>query len=592
VAGRFPRIHVFGSEYVMAKTRIRIRDSQDFPLRFAAQPSSIRKTMSRPCPNATVSNQQVSTPNPKQEVGVKLSVTLKNEGWWTGTQRTIDVIDTPQHEQRTDEWFEAREECYITGSRVDTLLNNNPWSTIYQEVNRTAGLLPDKSDWKQETKDGVVKYKNPYQPKLDLDAKKLSKLHVSLPVSFLYVILDIEHTEGCYDGIQIIQLAAKLADINGRTLNVDPFNELINTSRPIVDRCGHNITKKDLEGRDTFDKVGQRFIDWIDIAARRYDITNVMFVAYNGFTCDFRFLAREFERNNLVLPKQYHYLCIDPLKYVQNEKNGFFKDVPRQTEAGKPCLKLKDVTTYILTERERYHEDRERYQGGDVLFERLCGKAHDAMADVEALHIVLSDPTVWNQKKAIKFDNFTQFAETFGYYEREFAVTSPIDNNHEATNHGNMYEKDAWKKYVKETYKNNGIDCKYIEIGFVKHPFYSYMGASPDGLLLFKDRAPILIEIKCPYSIYDSGGKLERSNMNKYRGQMQLQMHVMGVDECHFVQYNPDTGELIYDVVFIDPDFMNNPIFPQFVVDVESRKNRLSREEDEPLKSKKRKRLI
>jgi hypothetical protein len=152
-----------------------------------------------------------------------------------------------------------------------------------------------------------------------------------------------------------------------------------------------------------------------------------------------------------------------------------------------------------------------------------------------------------------------------------------------------MYEKDAWKKYVKETYKNNGIDCKYIEIGFVKHPSYSYMGASPDGLLLFKDRAPILIEIKCPYSIYESGGKLERSNMNKYRGQMQLQMHVMGVDECHFVQYNPDTGELIYDVVFVDPDFMNNPIFPQFMVDVEARKSRLSRKEDEPLKSKKRK---
>ena len=152
-----------------------------------------------------------------------------------------------------------------------------------------------------------------------------------------------------------------------------------------------------------------------------------------------------------------------------------------------------------------------------------------------------------------------------------------------------MYEKDALKKYVKETYKNNGIDCKYINIGFVKHSSYSYMGASPDGLLLFKDRAPILIEIKCPYSIYVSGGKLERSNMNNYRGQMQLQMHVMGVDECHFVQYNPDTGELIYDVVFIDPDFMNIPIFHQFVVDVESRKNRLSHD---PLKSKKRKRLI
>ena len=60
---------------------------------------------------------------------------------------------------------------------------------------------------------------------------------------------------------------------------------------------------------------------------------------------------------------------------------------------------------------------------------------------------------------------------------------------------------------------------------------------------------------------------------------MQLQMHVMDVNECHFVQYNPDTGELISDVVFIDPDFMKNPIFPQFVADVKARK---AREEDPP----------
>ena len=91
--------------------------------------------------------------------------------------------------------------------------------------------------------------------------------------------MDLEHTSGSYDGIEIIQLAAKLADINGQALDVNPFNELINTSRPIKDFCGHGITKKDLEGKDMFDKVGQRFINWIDDAARRHGITTVMFVA-------------------------------------------------------------------------------------------------------------------------------------------------------------------------------------------------------------------------------------------------------------------------------------------------------------------------
>ena len=505
----------------------------------------------------------------------KRSDTLKNEGWEM-LQRVTDVIDTPQLEQRTPKWDEARKECYITGSIVDTLLNNNPWSTYYQEVNYKAGVKPD---WRVEKKKDGNKYHNPYKPDLKLDAKRLRKLYTDLPDSLVYVILDIEHSEGCYDGIEIIQLAAKLADINGEELAVGPFNELINTSRPIVDRTGHNITKKDLEDKDTFDKVGQRFIDWIDIAARQHDITIITFVAYNGFTCDFRFLAREFERNHLVLPNQYHYLCIDPFKYVQNKMNTFFKDVPRQTDAGKPCLKLKDVTTYILMERERYREDRERYGVGDVLFEQLCGTAHDAMADVKALHIILTDQTVWDEQKGITFDNFNHYAVDFAEYERNFAVTSPIDDDNKATKHGNNWENEARKKYIEKEYTSKGIDCLFIEIGFVKHPdpHYRYMGASPDALLLFKDRAPILLEIKCPYSIFNSGGKLERSNLNKYRGQMQLQMHVMGVDECHFVQYNPGTGELISNVVFIDPDFMYNPTWPKFVADVEARK---PREED------------
>lgn len=502
----------------------------------------------------------------------KRSDTLKKEEWWTGTPQTIDVIDTPQLEQSTPEWHAARKECYITGCMVPTLLNENPHSTYYHEVNSKAGVKPD---WREEKKKSGDKYHNQHKPDLTLKADHLPKHYVPLPDSLLYVILDVEHSSGCYEGTEIIQLAAKLADIDGEELEVDPFNELVKTDRPIVDWCGHNITEKDLEGKDKFEKVGQDFIDWIDRAARQCNTTTVVFVAYNGYTCDFRYLAREFERNHLVLPKQYDYLCMDPLKNVQGEKEGFFKDVPRQTEAGQPSLKLKNVTTFILEHRELYREDRELYEVGE-LFERLCGMAHDAMADVKALHIILKDPAVWYERKVIKFDHFTQFAVDFVDYERNFVVPSPIDDDHKPTKHGKKYEKDALDKYTYEKFTSKGIDCKYIEIGFVKHPdpHYRYMGASPDALLLFKDRAPILLEIKCPYRVFESGGKLERSNMNKYHGQMQLQMHVMGVRETHFVQYNPGTGELISDVVFIDPDFMKNPIFPQFVADVEARKTR------------------
>lgn len=522
--------------------------------------------MSLSCLHAT------SGSNHHQKGVEKLSDTLKKEGWWTGTPQTINVIDAPQLKQRTDEWYAARNECYITGCTMDKVLNNNPNSTYYQAVNQKAKVTPEWLVVKKTNGDNA--YTNPHAPKLPLDKEKLTKLYVPLPDSLLYVILDIEHTEGCYDGIEMIQLAAKLADMNGHELTFDPFNELVHTPRPIVDRCGHNITSEDLEGKDKFDKVGQRFIDWIDRAARKFDTATFVLVAYNGFTCDFRFLAREFERHDLVLPEHYHYLCMDPLKNVQNEMKGFFKDVPRRTEAGKPCLKLKDVTTFILEERELYSEDRERYEGGDVLFQQLCGTAHDAMADVEALHIILKDQTVWDTRQVIKFDAFTEYACNFVHYARSFAVTTPIDVKHKATNHGTDHEEDARKKYLEEEYASKKIKCKYIEIGFVKHPSpdYRYMGASPDGLILFKDRPPILIEIKCPYRIFTSVGKLERSSVKQYRGQMQLQMHVMGVHETHFVQYNPDPYELIFDVVQFDADFMQNPIFPQFVADVDKRK--------------------
>ena len=66
-----------------------------------------------------------------------------------------------------------------------------------------------------------------------------------------------------------------------------------------------------------------------------------------------------------------------------------------------------------------------------------------------------------------------------------------------------------------------------------------------------------------------------------------MQMHVMGVDETHFVQYSPGTDELIYDAVKCCPDFMKNPIFAKFRDDVEARKTRMTHE---PLKGKKRKR--
>jgi len=509
---------------------------------------------------------------------------LKMEGWLTGTQQTINVIDTPQLEQRTPEWYAARKECYITASMVDTLLNNNPNRTYYHEVNLLAGVSEEME------KANKPQWHSPTLPR------------VTWPKSnnIIYIVLDVEHSGSIGPGQNVIQLASLALDGTGK--RIGQFNEFVHTSRPIVDKGNdgkpvHGITNEKLDelGAKPFAQVGKSWHDWLNVMISDVGTTTVILVAKRGFGSDFVQIAKELVRNDMTLPAGCTYLCIDPENIIGKSKHFDEKDssIDRAlwgsfTPKGKLSKTQKSITTYILKTRDRFRTDFEQH--GDNVFEAVCGSAHDALADVKALEIILTDATtVWNDRGkdyALEFSHFVNHATAFVKYEKDWVI-KPVDPEHPAINHGNKYEDEARDCYIDKTFTSKGIECKYIEIGFVKHPFYSYMGASPDGLLLFKDRAPILLEIKCPYTIYKSGEKLERSNLNNYRGQMQLQMHVMGVHEVHFVQYNPGTDELISDVVCYDKDFMKNPIFPQFMADVEARKARMQDVVVPPPKSKK-----
>jgi hypothetical protein len=504
----------------------------------------------------------------------KRSDTLKKEGWWTGTPQTIDVIDTPQLQQRTPAWHAARKDCLITGSMVDTLLNNNPLRTYYHEVNLLAGVSEEMSEanfpqWKSSTLPRVT------WPKSN---------------NMIYIALDVEHSGGIGPSQNVIQLASLALDGTGKPIG--QFNEFVHTSRLIFDKGKdgkpvHGITNEKLDelGAKPFAQVGKSWHDWLNVMISDVGTTTVVLVAKRGFGSDFVQIAKELVRNNMTLPAGCTYLCIDPENIISKSKHFDEKDssIDRAlwgsfTPTGRLEKTQKSITTYILKTRDRFRADFDQH--GDDVFEAVCGSAHDALADVKALQIMLTDAmTVWNDRGkdyALEWCHFMNHATAFVKYENDWVIPTTVDPEDPAINHGKNYEDEAREKYIQEKFTSKGIDCLYIEIGFVKHPdpHYRYMGASPDALLLFKDRAPILLEIKCPYRVYESRGKLERSNMNKYRGQIQLQMHVMGVDECHFVQYNPGTGELISDVVFIDPDFMKNPIFPQFVADVQARKTR------------------
>lgn len=96
---------------------------------------------------------------------------------------------------------------------------------------------------------------------------------------------------------------------------------------------------------------------------------------------------------------------------------------------------------------------------------------------------------------------------------------------------GTRFEPVAKKIYEERT------KCKIIDVSCVQHPRYSYLGASPDGLIVPLDdgdprRYGRLVEFKCPMS------RAEKPEIPvAYVHQMQMQMECTGIDECEYVEF-------------------------------------------------------
>lgn len=75
---------------------------------------------------------------------------------------------------------------------------------------------------------------------------------------------------------------------------------------------------------------------------------------------------------------------------------------------------------------------------------------------------------------------------------------------------------------------------KSHEIGLVQHPQYPWLGGSADGIT----ECGRLIEIKCPLT-----RKIENKVPKHYIAQIQLNMEILDLDECDFIQYRPAEGD-------------------------------------------------
>lgn len=96
---------------------------------------------------------------------------------------------------------------------------------------------------------------------------------------------------------------------------------------------------------------------------------------------------------------------------------------------------------------------------------------------------------------------------------------------------GTRMEPIAKKLYEEDT------NCTILDVSCATHPRYSFLGASPDGLIVPNDTADIfrygrLVEFKCPISRAPSD-----EIPIAYWHQMQMQMECTEIDECEYVEF-------------------------------------------------------
>lgn len=113
----------------------------------------------------------------------------------------------------------------------------------------------------------------------------------------------------------------------------------------------------------------------------------------------------------------------------------------------------------------------------------------------------------------------------------EPAVPSAGSSNIPALAWGTRFEPIAKRLYEQQT------KCTILDVSCAQHPRYSFLGASPDGLIIPHDSHDLkrygrLVEFKCPMS------RAPKDEIPQgYWHQMQLQMECTGIDECEYVEF-------------------------------------------------------
>lgn len=96
---------------------------------------------------------------------------------------------------------------------------------------------------------------------------------------------------------------------------------------------------------------------------------------------------------------------------------------------------------------------------------------------------------------------------------------------------GTRFEPIAKRIYEERT------KCTITDVSCVQHPVHTFLGASPDGLIVPNDATDVkrygrLVEFKCPIS-----RAMKAEIPPGYVHQMQMQMECTGIDECEYAEF-------------------------------------------------------
>ena len=135
-----------------------------------------------------------------------------------------------------------------------------------------------------------------------------------------------------------------------------------------------------------------------------------------------------------------------------------------------------------------------------------------------------------------------------------------------AVRHGQTYEATALKKFSEVTGK------KLLRSGLCIHPFYPYLGASPDSFVQDEDA---VVEVKCPYKArkckIDAGGDIDflervgdclrlKRNHNYYY-QIIGQMKLAQKSHCYFCVYTFE--DFFFEKITLDNAFFMGAMLPK-----------------------------